>query len=334
MARKFFNQKVKKSSSISTGIIVVISICVLLIVIAVGVIISVSSGGKHKDAVIKMRDSVAVEINSELPDKTLFFAELENVAESDINVSYSNVDLAKIGEYEVTLKIYGKNYTSKLVVVDTESPELVLKDLSINVGDTYSADDFVSKCTDNSNEGCIIEFFSQEGSNIDYGAYTKEGTYTVQIIAKDDAGNLSSPASAKLTIGAGSGEYPTYCKYGNSEYDTNEYILAVNVTENGCALDLNLYQDEATLSPVKALLASEETKLKNEFKTLNLGVENIYVNSNINPVMNTSGTGVVGYTLFLELSILNSNGEREIIESYYVTTSGTRQYIVNTYNLK
>lgn len=53
------------------------SIVGVLIVIAIGVLISVKSKNNHKDAVIKIRDSVAVEVNSKLPDKTLFFSELE-----------------------------------------------------------------------------------------------------------------------------------------------------------------------------------------------------------------------------------------------------------------
>lgn len=333
MARKFFNQKVKKGR-LSTGTIVIITIFGLLVVIAIAVVISFSAS-KNK-AVIKIRESVAVEINSELPDKTLFFAELENVEESSIKIYYSNVNLAKIGEYKVSLDIYGKTYESKLIVVDTESPELVLKDLSIGIGETYAAKDFVASCSDNSEEECIIDFYqlslSQDGKKIDYGAYTQEGTYTIQIIAKDAAGNATAPLSTNLTIGK-SGSISTSCKYGNSEYDSDKYNLAVNVTENGCALDLNLYQDPNILAPAKEIQANEENKLQNEFKTLNLNVDKIYLNGHINPVMNKTGTGIVGYTLFIELLIPNGDSQ-ELIESYYVNINGGRDYVVNKYGLK
>ena len=102
---KFFNQRVKKSGA-STGTIVIASIVGVLIVIAIGVLISVKSKNNHKDAVIKIRDSVAVEVNSKLPDKTLFFSELEGVKEKDIKTNYDKVNLEKVGTYEVKIKIY------------------------------------------------------------------------------------------------------------------------------------------------------------------------------------------------------------------------------------
>lgn len=331
MARKFFNQKIKKHHSTST--IVIGSIVGLLLVISIGVIISVSGGG-HKDAVIKIRDSVAVEVNSKLPDKTLFFAELENVLEKDIKVSFDNVDLKKIGKYDIDLKVYKKKYQTVLEVVDTESPDFVVKDYSIPVGGTYKASDFVEYCEDNSGEECQIEFYdlglSQEGEKVDYSNYTKEGSYKLQIVAKDSSGNSTSPTAVNLIIGSASSN-PTSCNYGNSEYDSNQYNLAVNVSEDGCALDLNLYQNENIVAPVKALIDSETKKLEKEFSKLNLNTKDIYLNSNIGPVLNNTGTGIVGYTLRMEVSIINSKGEKEVIEDYYVNINGGRDYIVNKY---
>ncbi len=36
--------------------------------------------------------------------------------------------------------------------------------------------------------------------------------------------------------------------------------MAVDVTDNGCALDLNLYQNEEILAPVNELIKSETEK--------------------------------------------------------------------------
>lgn len=336
MARKFFNQKVKKSKNISMGTIVVGAIVGILILIAVGVSISVASGSNKqpKNAVIKLNESISVEVNSKLPDKTTFFTELEHVPESDIKVSYDAVDLTKVGEYNVTLTIYKKVYQTTLKVIDTESPELVLKDYSIPVGSSYKASDFVESCSDNSKDECNVSFYSlglsQDGSKIDYSSFKNEGSYSVQIIATDASGNASRPKIANLIIGK-STTNPTTCNYGGSEYDTSKYILAVNVTDNGCALDLNLYHDEKIQAPVIAVADAEQKKLEKEFSKINLGVKDIYVDRNIGPVLNTSGTGVVGYTLFIEVSIINSNGEKEVIESYHVNLNGGREYVINKY---
>ncbi len=331
---KFFNQKIKKGRGVPTGTIVVAVIVAILIFIAIAVLISVLSRNSHKDAVIAVRDVLSVEINEKNIDKTLFFTELENVMESDINVDYSNVKFSELGTYEVPITIYKKKYSSKVEIIDTENPVLVTKNVKINAGSSYTASDFVDSCKDNSNKKCEIEFYDlaldQSGEKVDYSGYTEEGTYTVQIIAKDEAGNKTSPKSATLTIGSGVNSQPLDCKYGNSEYDTSK-ILSVNVTDNGCALDLNLYKNEEKLAPVNALIKSETEKIQKEFGKINLGVKDIYVHSDIATVLNNTGTGVVGYTLKITVSIMNENNEEEVIEDYYVNINGGREYLVNKY---
>lgn len=331
---KFFNQRVKKSGA-STGTIVIASIVGVLIVIAIGVLISVKSKNNHKDAVIKIRDSVAVEVNSKLPDKTLFFSELEGVKEKDIKTNYDKVNLEKVGTYEVKIKIYNESYTSKLEVVDTEAPVLKTKDVNVAIGGTYKPEDFVESCKDNSDTDCKIEFYdlslTQSGEKIDYSAFTAEGSYTVQIVATDDAGNKTSPQSATLNIGKNNVKTPTVCKYGNDSYDTSKYILAVNVTENGCGLDLNVYQDEAKLKLVNSIVENEKAKLKKEFSTIKLNTTDIYLNSDIGPVLNMSGTGLVGYTLKITVSINKGTANEEVIEEYFVNLKGERQYTINKY---
>ncbi len=340
---KFFNQKVKKSNSIATSTIVIGAIVGVLIVISIGVVISVKGGNSHSDAVIELGDGVAVEVNSKLPDKTLFFAELENVKENDIKANFDKVNIKKVGSYGVTISVYGKKYESKVNVVDTEAPVLTTKDVNIALGETYKSDDFVDSCKDNSKEDCIIKFYglglNQDGEKIDYSSYKEEGSYTIQITASDSSGNTTSPMSATLVIGkksnntgnAGNTNKPSSCKYGNTDYDTSKYILAVNVSDNDCALDLNMYQDNNIVAPVNALIASEETKLKKEFSKINLNTKDIYLNSEIGPVLNNTGNGIVGYTLLIQVSIPNSKGDKEIIEEYYVKADGSRQYSINKY---
>ncbi len=330
---KFFNQKVKKSKGNLTPIIVVGSIIGILIVIFIGVLINVSSNNKYSDAVITLREDAAIEVNNEDIDKTLFFEEIKNVKENDIKVDYSKVNFNEVGIYEVTITIYKKKYTAKLQVVDTESPVLQVKDVSIAIGDTYNAKDFVDSCKDNSGKKCNIEFYdssvNQDGEKIDYNSYKDEGTYTVQIIASDESGNKTSPTSATLNIGTASSEKSS-CTYGNNEYNKENNKLAVDVTDNGCALDLNLYQNEEILAPVNSLIKSETEKVKKEFSKIKLNVKNIYINSNIATIINKSGKGVVGYSVRITISIYN-NDVNEVIEDYYLNTNGTRDYIVNKY---
>lgn len=334
MARKFFNQKIKKKKVDSKLIYFIIAGSIILLLIITLLTLYIINNSKLKKATIKLRDNIAVEINNDYPDKTLFFSELENVKEKDIKINYKKVSLDKVGKYNVVIKIYGKKFKTTLNVIDTESPILKVKDFNIEVGDSYSPNDFVESCTDNNGKDCIIEFYTlsltQDGKNYDFSNFTKEGTYSVQIIAKDESGNETPPSTATLSIGKKTTK-PENCKYGTAEYDTNKYNLAVNVSDNGCALDLNLYQSEAIVAPVKSLLTSEEEKIKKEFSKIKINTDTIYFNSNISPVLNISGKGIVGYTLFIEVSILNQDNQKEIIESYYLNHLGKRDFIINKY---
>ena len=255
------------------------------------------------------------------------------INQKDIKITYKNVDFSEIGTYDVVIKIYGKKYNSKIQIVDTEVPELVIKDVKINIGESYKANDFVKSCQDNSNKDCIIDFYDlsldQNGEKIDYRNYTKEGSYEILIVASDASGNKTSPMKATLTIGNDTVVKPITCKYGNAEYDTTN-ILAVNVTKEGCALDLNLYNDENVLAPVNELIKSENEKIKKELSKINLGVKNIHVNSETATVLNTTGKGVVGYTLKFTVSIEKNNNE-EVIEEYYININGGREFITNKY---
>ena len=333
---KFFNQKVKKgkkSNTSSTSKTVIFVVIGVIIVIFAGVLLTVYAKNNHKDVSVKLREKIAIEINNKDVNQDLFFEKLENVKEKDIKINYDKVVFDKVGTYDVTITIYNRKYYSKIEIVDTESPVLETKSHKINVGESYKASDFVESCKDNSDKDCIIEFYdgalNQNGEKVDYRNFTKEGHYDLEIVASDEAGNKTSPQKATLTIGKNDTYKPITCNYGNGEYDETN-IIAVNVTNSGCAIDLNLYDNEEVLAPVNKIKDSEKEKLKKEFSKINLGVKNIYINTDITTVLNTAGKGVVGYTLKVTVSIKNNNKE-EVIEEYYVNLNGGREYIINKY---
>ena len=336
MARKFFNQKVRGSSNKTIAYAIVGGVLVAMVIFIFMVVFTNQSD--VGDPIIEIRDLVTVEVNSELPDKTLFFAELQNVDEDDINISFADVDLSKVGDYPIEINLYGETYDTKLSVVDTVSPEIHLKNYNIPIGGTYKPEDFVDSCTDNSGEECTIEFYdlakNQDGNPIDYSTYTDEGTYTIQIVASDSSGNTTTPDTVILVIGESDIVTPSTCNYGNSVYDSNTYILGVNVTENGCALDLNLYQDESITAAAYELLNQDTDKIKKEVAKLNINASaSRTLNQVVSPVLNTTGTGLVGYTVHQELTITYEDGSSELIASYYINTDGSRTYSINKYNL-
>lgn len=347
MAKKFFRQKVHNRKKTITQIII-ISVCVIGIV-ACFFIANYFNNRLPKGSVAELRDSVAIEVHGELPEKTTFFSKIENIADKNITINYEGVDTDKVGDYEIEIRVFKKKYHTTLKVVDTYSPELTTKNYSILETESYKASDFVESCTDNSEEKCIIEFYdlatNQDGTKIDYSSYKAIGTYKVQIIAKDASGNQTAPTDATLIINddpnkdveqnPNTDQKPntnTTCKYGNADYDTNEFILANSVAENNCAVDLNLYQDANLMKGIDNIMAAETKKIMNEFKKLNI-TSDVTVNRKPEVILNKTGKGVVGYSLQMEL-FENINGKDELVESYYLKLDGSRVYSVNKYNLK
>lgn len=331
MAKKFFRQKVHNKKRTITQIII-ISVCIIGIISC----LSLTYYFSHKlpkGAVVKLRDTVTVEINEKMPEKTTFFSELEKINEKDITIDYKKVNNKKVGSYEVIIKINRQKYKTTLKVVDSYSPELVVKNISIKEGDTYKASDFVESCTDNSNEKCKVEFYTlaldQDGNKINYASFKEKGTYEIQIIAKDSSNNQTSPLTAYLSIGEDNSEVkPTKCKYGSEDYDASKYNLAVRVSENGCAINPELEKDETILKVINDLSNAETKKIQNDFKKLNIQ-DDINLQLKRNPIPNTETKGLIGYSL----EVILSNSKNEILEQYFVKSDGTRTYTINKYNL-
>ncbi len=334
MAKKFFNKKVKQKSIIQTKrktiiTIIIISLCIIGIIICF-VITSSFNEQLPDNAHIDLQESVNVEINSELPDKDLFFKSLKGITEDKIDIDFDNVKLDTVGIYEVPIKIYGAEYTSKINVIDITKPTLVTKDLTIESGNTYSVNNFVESCSDNSNEECNIEFYTlgvdQNGEPINYSEYTNQGTYEVKISAKDSSGN-EIVNTVQLIIGNGQGSVK--CDFGTLEYDESN-ILSYIAGSNGCAIDLNLYQSDSIRKPVTDIANSETTKIQSELNNISDINDTIVISRTINPILNNTGNGLVGYTLLIEAK----DNQNNTIASYYLDINGNRHYIINTYNLK
>ncbi len=328
MAKKFFKKKVynKKRNIIN---IVIISICIIGVAICFFITSSLSND-PLKNASIVVSESVNVEVHSKLPDSDKFFKELTGVDEKDIEIDFNKVDITKLGSYEVTIEIHGKDFESKVNVIDITAPELILKDVRIESGDKYEVTDFLENCSDNSKETCKLEYLTnsvdQEGKEIDYTKFTKNGTYEIKIVAKDSSNNQTIK-SAKLIIGES--KETISCEYGSLEYDSNN-ILAYIAGSNNCALDLNLYQTDSIRTPVIELADAETNKLKNDINEIDDLTAELTVNRTINPILNTTGNGLVGYTVFMEVTDSTGN----IIVNYYLNIDGNRVYVNNPYNLK
>ncbi len=339
MAKKFFYNRVYNTRRTIINLII-IGVCVIGIIICF-ILVSNFQGENLEtpEGSVSLKQEATVEVNDEFT-KEIFFSKIENVDLEDIEVTYpDNYSISTPGTYEVTLRISGKNYTTKLVVVDTIKPELELKEVKINENGSYNATDFVKSCTDNSGGDCIISFYQsgtdEDGNAVDYSKYTKEGTYPIKISAKDNTGN-ENILETKLTITkSGSTTTPsvsTTCKYGDNTYDTEMYLITKDITTNGCAVSLDLYNDATTAAEINKIMETETTRIKKDVEALNLtGV--LSLNRKKSAIVNKSGQGIVGYELEITVTITNSNNESETVVQYKLNSNGQREFITNPYKL-
>lgn len=138
-----------------------------------------------------IKEEVVVEFDG-LKSEIFYYDEEDNVVDetealkdSKLKEGYKKKKVAsEVGEYLVSLKIKDKEYASKLLVIDKTSPELKLKEVTIEEKERYNLNDFIDNCSDNSKEDCVLKF-----ADAKMASYTKSGSYDIEIIASDKYGN-------------------------------------------------------------------------------------------------------------------------------------------------
>ena len=346
---KFFYNKVYNSKKTIINI-VIISVCVIGIIICFVLTSNFQGEDQRKpEAKLSIKSDVTIEVNENF-SKDIFFSQIENMRLDDIEIVYpDNFDVKKIGKYEIGIVVDGETYTSNLTVVDTTKPELNLKEVTINHNSSYSANDFIDTCKDNSGLDCEINFYAgidEEGQTVDYSVYKEPGTYPIKIEAKDESGNqavgetrliinndgtTTEPESPTTPSTPSTPSEPTTCKYGNGEYDTDNYLLAVNITTNNCAVSLDLYKNSTITAEINKMMDSETIRIQKDVQSLNIkGTPSL--NRLMTAVVNKTGDGIVGYELRMTVTIANE-GNSVMVADYKLDNNGKRVYISNPYNL-
>lgn len=149
----------------------------------------------NKENIVK--DSLQIEINSQVPKPTDYF---EDSPKENLNINYyqneKEVELKtdKVATYDVVIS-GNINYRSKLEIVDTTPPEVELKTITIYENNTYLANDFVSSYQDNSGDlSYTVYFINAEQANL-----TKTGTYEITLKVCD-VNNVCTEKNTVLKI--------------------------------------------------------------------------------------------------------------------------------------
>ena len=342
---------------------------ILLIILVFGILLltktftnkkkSAKSNNKEEEKLVpKIIDTIKIRINEEVPGIEGFVKNYDKVKTETDSITYDTNNFANntytaVGEYKVVIKINEKEYSARLIVKDTEAPVYALKDVTITEGSSYTINDFIQSCVDNSGKDCLLDY-----ANIDSSRYTNPGTYEIKIIAKDLSGNKADVKTAKLTINAKPSNNnnnnnnknnnnkkttPT-CEFGSSEIAAGK-VLSYNVSKDNCAIDPE-YSKTSTYITIPNKAAREEyEKLKTDLTNANITLKAM-IEYDVLPVFNKAGTGLVGYeTTFTikkvtdECTKTSADGKKgydncEVVVKYNLTTNNKRSFSVNKLNLQ
>lgn len=184
-------------------------------------------------------DGLQIEIGTEpLPTLDRYFSYLGNFVEEKAAVQYISRENAEViapgengtlpvGSYTVSIHCenWEKAFVSSLTVIDTTTPSLSLKEISIKYGGSFTENDFIESCTDNSGETCKFSFevTDSDGNAVKMPSSIDSGDYTVTVTATDESGNATK-VSTKLKIG----EKPTPAPTAPVVDGKTPYSIAIN----------------------------------------------------------------------------------------------------------
>lgn len=157
---------------------------------------------------------VTVELGKSLPYKTSSYVKPgvgNNVDDLLYAVDLSNVIVEEPGEYPFTVTYKGTKKQGKIIVQDTTSPTLEIRNVTIVEGQTYDASTFVEDCRDLS--GCNYSFQDSDTEQ----KYTTAGSYVVYVVATDAFQNTTTK-KASLIIES-QGNVHVYTKHTGFDWD-------------------------------------------------------------------------------------------------------------------
>ena len=137
----------------------------------------------------RVEEELTREAGSELPELSEFL--LKDYKKADFVVPLDQiVDMKKIGDYEVTISIGRREYTSVLHIVDTVAPVVKVRDAEIYTDETLEVSDLIVS---------IDDVTKTKVNFVNTPDFTLPGTQNVPILITDEGGN-SVQVSAKVEV--------------------------------------------------------------------------------------------------------------------------------------
>lgn len=305
------------------------------------------------------KETYDIEIYAELPKVNEIVENYEDVKTNNDHITYEDKNLnenkyTEIGKYNAIIFVNNKEYSTVINIVDSKGPELEVKDLTINEGNSYKINDFIASCTDNSLSECVYKYTDNANEN-----KTTPGTYMIEIVATDKYGNESGKKIAKLTIKAKEvkpsnqtkptnqtkpsnqtkpgnqttkpveqkSQEPT-CEFGSLNF-TDKLPIGYSVLSNNCPIDKQNAKSDTYAKRAKQLSDEDIEKLKQDFKDKNINLS-ADLQIDINPAFNDENKGLLGYTI---LVTIKDRATKDVKVQYALRQDKSRMYTVNKVGL-
>ncbi len=154
-----------------------------LLVVGTGLALLIMCGAYYLYQVSRpmlvLADSYEVEINEPF-DYLSPIEEIKNAREEEVVYS-GEVDTSVLGTYEVVYTLDDKDYSCDVVVVDTVSPDVVLQEYTIRLGqESFALESFLVSVNDATNTTAALE---------ENYSFSEVGDYMITVVATDEGGN-------------------------------------------------------------------------------------------------------------------------------------------------
>ena len=203
-------------------------------------------------------------------------------------------------------------------VVKVTSVSLNFKKIYLKIGESKTV-----KATVNPSNATnkTVTWSSSDNSiaTVNNGVITGVKAGTTYVIAS------SGGKEAKVEVEVRDNTSTGACSYGDANYN-KDYILSVDLTQNGCAVNPNSNPNETVTAGDYVAVTNELTSMG--FKLNNDNFE--YRTISTLKVKNTSGTGLVGYQITMQVSIIDEDNPTYVMSAkYIIKPDGSRQFITN-----
>ena len=146
------------------------------------------------------RDTFVYEYGTPISNNPVDYVNANANVINEVQLNFSNLK-NEIGVYKVSASYAGVEFPFYIKIQDTTKPVVTLNQVvfNVNLNEEISALNLIDKVEDQSE--VIAYFLEDDGTKNTTLKFTKKGSYIVNIIVEDVAGNQAAKLRAKIVVG-------------------------------------------------------------------------------------------------------------------------------------